>query len=83
MPRPLIDMFDLLTNLEKENENKIVDSTKNEYLSIEQEIECPRCHGIMTLQSEFDFLGYFCEECDFVLRLTHYPRGYDISGRAV
>jgi hypothetical protein len=59
-------MFELLTNLEKENENKIID------LSIEQEIECPRCHGIMTLHSEFDLPGYFCEECDFVLRMAHY-----------
>jgi len=27
-------MSDLLTNLEKENENEIIDSAKNEYLSI-------------------------------------------------
>ncbi len=32
-------------------------------LSIEQEIECPRCHDVMTLCSEFDRLGYYCEEC--------------------
>ena len=65
-------MFDLLTNLEHESQNKITDSTKNEYLSIEKEIECPRCHGIMMLHTEFDLPGYFCEECDFELRLTHY-----------
>jgi len=65
-------MFDLLTNIGKENENEIIDSAKNEYLSIEKEIECPRCHGIMTLHSEFDLPGYFCEECDFVLRMAHY-----------
>ena len=65
-------MFDLLTNIEKENENEIINSTKNEYFSLEQEIECPRCHGIMTLHSEFDLPGYFCEECDFVLRMAHY-----------
>ena len=64
-------MFDLLTNIGKENENEIIDSAKNEYLSIEKEIECPRCHGIMTLHSEFDLPGYFCEECDFVLRMAH------------
>ena len=60
-------MFDLLTNLEKENENDII----HEYSSIEQEIECPRCRGIMRLHSEFDLPGYFCEECDFVLRMAH------------
>jgi len=40
-------------------------------ISIEQEIECPRCHDVMTLHSEFDRLGYFCEECDFSLHLSH------------
>ena len=65
-------MFELLTNLEQEIEYNINDSAKNEYLSIEQTIDCPRCHGIMSLHREFDLPGYFCEECDFVLRLTHY-----------
>jgi len=64
-------MFDLLTNLEQESENKINDSAKNEYLSIEQKIECPRCHGIMSLHAELDIPGYFCEECDFALRMAH------------
>ncbi len=39
--------------------------------SIEQEIECPRCHDVMTLHSEFDRLGYYCEECSFSLHLSH------------
>jgi uncharacterized protein (DUF983 family) len=43
----------------------------SEDISIEQEIECPRCHDIMTLHSEFDKLGYVCEECDFSLHLSH------------
>jgi predicted SprT family Zn-dependent metalloprotease len=34
---------------------------------IEQEIECPRCHDVMTLSSEFDKLLYFCQECSFSL----------------
>jgi hypothetical protein len=33
--------------------------------NIEQEIECPRCYDIMTLSSEFDRLGYFCEVFSF------------------
>ena len=31
--------------------------------NLENEIECPRCHDIMTLCSDFDFLYYKCEEC--------------------
>jgi hypothetical protein len=54
-------MFGLLTNLEQESETKITGSAKNEYLSIEKEIECPSCHGIMSLHYEFDLPGYFCE----------------------
>jgi len=65
-------MFELLTNLEQESENKITDSAKNQCLSIEKEIKCPRCHGIMTLHFEFNSPGYFCEECDFVLRMAHH-----------
>jgi DNA-directed RNA polymerase subunit RPC12/RpoP len=34
---------------------------------IEQEIECPRCHDVMTLSFEFDKLLYFCQECSFSL----------------
>ncbi len=34
---------------------------------MEQEIECPRCYDIMTLSSDFDKLGYFCQECDCCL----------------
>ena len=64
-------MFNLLTNIEKEDENKIIDSAKNEYLSIAKEIECPHCHGIMILHAEFDSPVYFCKECDFVLRMAH------------
>ena len=31
--------------------------------NLENEIECPRCHDIMTLCSHFDCLYYKCEEC--------------------
>jgi hypothetical protein len=40
-------------------------------ITIEQEIECPRCLDIMTLHSEFDMLGYYREECSFSLYLNH------------
>jgi hypothetical protein len=51
---------DLQKEEEDENEDQI---TK----SIEQEIECPRCSDIMTLSSDFDKLGYICQECDLIL----------------
>ena len=44
---------------------------RKEDLPIEQEIECPRSLNIMTLQSEFDMLGYYCKECSFSLYLSH------------
>jgi hypothetical protein len=37
---------------------------------IEQEIECPRCHDIMALSSEFDKLSYFCQECNLSLLIN-------------
>jgi hypothetical protein len=61
----------LVSQLEKPNEEYAIQVTEEEYLSIEQEIECPRCHDVMTLHSEFDRLGYFCEECSFSLHLSH------------
>jgi hypothetical protein len=35
--------------------------------NMEKEIECPRCNDIRTLTSDFDKLGYFCQECDLLL----------------
>jgi hypothetical protein len=52
------------SELRKEEEIKNEDkSLKN----VEQEIECPRCNDIMTLSSDFDKLGYICQECDLLL----------------
>ena len=51
-------------HLQKEEENENEDQiTKN----IDQEIECPRCSDLMTLSSDFDKLGYICQECDLIL----------------
>ena len=47
---------------------------KEQDLSIEQEIECPRSHDVMTLCSEFDRLGYFCE--------VNYVSGRDVTFRS-
>jgi hypothetical protein len=48
------------SDLQKVEEDK---STKD----LEQEIECPRCNDVMTLSSNFDSIGYVCQECDFLL----------------
>ena len=49
---------------EKEEEQKTI-----LYNDIEQEIECPRCHDIMALSSDFDRLSYVCQECSLSLLL--------------
>lgn len=46
-----------------EKNNQQVSITDN----LENEIECPRCHEIMTLCSDFDLLYYKCEECNLPL----------------
>jgi hypothetical protein len=51
-------------DLQKEEENENEDQiTKN----MEQEIECPRWYDVVTLSSDFDRLGYFCQECGLSL----------------
>ena len=45
-------------------------NTNTKQDEIDHETECPRCHDIMILSSEFDRLGYFCEECSFLLYLA-------------
>lgn len=55
---PKLDEFDL-QNIE---EDAIL-------TNMQQEIECPRCTDIMTLSSDFDKLGYICQECDLLLVL--------------
>ena len=56
----------LLTNVQETTQHII--QTKN--VAVDQEIECPRCHDIMTLYSDFDRISYLCEECDFLLYLN-------------
>jgi hypothetical protein len=52
-----------VADLHLQDEEKSDERLKN----IEQEIECPRCSDIMTLSSDFDKLGYICQECDLLL----------------
>ena len=67
----------LLTEVQKEEisqpSDAITQIEEEKYknnLGVEHEIECPRCHDIMTLYSDFDRISYLCEECDFLLYLN-------------
>jgi hypothetical protein len=44
-----------------------VEKNDDRVKDMEQEIECPRCADMMTLSSEFDRLGYVCQECNLLL----------------
>jgi hypothetical protein len=56
--------------VQAEEETKEIEM-QTELKEIGHEIECPRCHDIMTLSSsEFDKLCYFYEECCFSLYLN-------------
>jgi hypothetical protein len=58
----------LLTQIQKQNKPIHTSQTKKwNSLSIDQEIECPSCHDIMTLCSDFDSFCYLCRECSFIL----------------
>jgi hypothetical protein len=35
---------------------------------LDNEIECPRCHEYMELQSSFDRLMYSCQSCSLLLK---------------
>ncbi|MGC1134361.1 MAG: hypothetical protein WA941_16155 [Nitrososphaeraceae archaeon] len=35
---------------------------------LDNEIECPRCNDAMELNSSFNTLAYFCENCGFLLK---------------
>jgi DNA-directed RNA polymerase subunit RPC12/RpoP len=61
----------LASQLENADDKHPSEKVAKEDISIEQGIECPRCHDVMTLHSEFDRLGYVCEECSFSLYLSH------------
>ncbi len=55
LTKKLKDPTQLLQTESVPNEQKAVSK------AIENEIECPRCHDIMTLCSDFDNLYYVCE----------------------
>lgn len=63
-------LVDLLSTklLSPHLEADLQDNEEKEVMkNVEQEIECPRCSDIMTLSSDFDKLGYICQECELLL----------------
>ena len=50
-------------------ETRTTEKTEEPVLTeLDNEIECPRCHETMELQSSFDKLMYACESCSFMLK---------------
>jgi hypothetical protein len=41
---------------------------ESSHSELDIETECPRCHEIMELRSDFYVLAYFCENCSFLLK---------------
>ena len=53
--------------LEQKHLEMVENEEDHKLQELEHEIECPRCHDIMILSAEFDYLYYICESCDFSL----------------
>ena len=47
----------LASHLESADDKHSGGQVQQEDINIEQEIECPRCHDVMTLHSEFDSIS--------------------------
>jgi ribosomal protein S27AE len=61
----------IVTELEEKNSGHAsLIKEKNNNGEVDNEIDCPRCHDVMALQSDFARLGYACERCDFHLYLN-------------
>ena len=61
----------LLTEVEEKPTQHIIEKKEeSNNLAVDQDIECPRCNDIMTLNSDFDSICYLCKECDFLLYLN-------------
>jgi hypothetical protein len=65
-PRPKPKKNQALETIEESNQSE---QTQEPVLTeLDNEIECPRCHEIMELQSSFDRLMYSCEACSFLIK---------------
>lgn len=55
--------------LETIQESSLTEQKEQPVLTeLDNEFECPRCNGIMELNSSFDALMYSCENCSFLLK---------------
>ena len=68
----------LVQQIEKAKEERLRQVANKKNVPIEQEIECPRCHDVMTLHSEFDRLGYFCEEWQLFALFESLKKCYEV-----
>jgi hypothetical protein len=65
-PKTEAEKNQTLETIEESNQSE---QTREPVLTeLDNEIECPRCHEIMDLQSSFDKLMYSCENCSFLLK---------------
>jgi len=65
-----VSLFNRLSNDAASMSNVLAEkdvAAEEQVQTLEHEMECPRCHDLMTLCSDFDCLYYICEDCDFCL----------------
>ena len=65
-PKPEPEKNQALETIEESNQSE---QTQEPALTeLDNEIECPRCNGIMELCSGFNNLMYWCDNCSFQLK---------------
>ena len=64
-PKPELENQAFETLEESNSPEQITEPVLTE---LDNEIECPRCHEAMELQSSFDRFMYSCESCSFLLK---------------
>jgi hypothetical protein len=65
-PKPEPEKNQTLETIEESNQSEQIQEPV--LTELDNEIECPRCHEVMELQSSFDKLMYPCEACSFLLK---------------
>jgi len=66
-PGQIVEIEETIPIEESGSESTSLVEQSYDKIELEHEIECPRCHDIMTLYSGFDSLYYSCGECGFTL----------------
>jgi hypothetical protein len=65
-PKPEPEQNQAVETIEESNQSE--QAQEPVLTELDSEIECPRCHETMELQSNFDKLMYSCEACSFLLK---------------